>query len=154
MGSVPVPVQRTARIPSPLAMCVTLVLATSLLVILLNFILSLFRKPNGFPPGPPVVPIAGSLPFLSGIGVEKYVGPGIVSYGPVTGLFAGSYPFIMINDWKLARNLFNKEEFSGRLSNHTTLWARSTNGVSLGVVMTDGARWVGQRNFTVRQLKN
>jgi methyl farnesoate epoxidase/farnesoate epoxidase len=27
-------------------------------------------------------------------------------------------------------------------------------GKSLGVIMTDGAQWTGQRNFTVKQLKN
>ena len=68
-----------------------------------------------FPPGPPHIPIAGSLPFLFGIGVERYVSPKIVSYGPVTGMYLGTYPSIMINDWKLAKSLFMREEFSGRM---------------------------------------
>ena len=38
--------------------------------------------------------------------------------------------------------------------NPITLEARSTNGISLGLVFTDGQRWASQRKFTVRQLKN
>ena len=73
------------------------------------------EKPAGFPPGPPRIPLAGSVPFLRGIGVEKIVNSDVASYGPVTGLFAGMYPMIMVNDWKLAKSLFAMEEFSGRL---------------------------------------
>ena len=38
--------------------------------------------------------------------------------------------------------------------NYTTDWARSTGGRSLGVVMTDGKQWLGQKLFTVKQLRN
>ena len=30
-------------------------------------------------------------------------------------MYAGSYPLVMINDWKLAKQLFAMEEFCGRL---------------------------------------
>jgi hypothetical protein len=95
-------------------MTVTEILATLLLVIVVKFIIKLFSKPPNFPPGPPHLPIIGSFPFLSGSGVEKYVGNAVAAYGPVTGLFAASYPMVMINDWKLAKTLFAQEEFSGR----------------------------------------
>ena len=49
----------------------------------------------------------------------------VASFGPVTGLKTGSYHVAMINDWALAKQLFSKEEFSGRLCNFTTRWARS-----------------------------
>ena len=45
----------------------------------------------------------------------RFVSDKVASYGPVTGIFLGSYPTIIINDWKLARSLFLKEEFSGRI---------------------------------------
>ena len=93
-------------------MSVALALVTCLLIILIKYV---FKRPVRFPPGPPHIPIAGSFLFLSGIGVEKYVSPRIASYGPVTGMFLGSYPFIMINDWKLAKSLFLREEFAGRI---------------------------------------
>ena len=56
----------------------------------------------------------GSDPFLEGKGLEKIVGSQVASYGLVTGLCAGSYPLIVIYDWKLAKTLFSREKFSGR----------------------------------------
>ena len=93
-------------------MGVAVILGTCLLLILIRY---LFKRPVRFPPGPPHIPIVGSVPFLSGNGVEKYVSPRVASYGPVTGMYVGSYPFIMINDWKLAKSLFLREEFAGRI---------------------------------------
>ena len=95
-------------------MTVTEILVTLLFAFLVKFIIKSFRKPLNFPPGPPRFPIIGSFPFLKGKGVEKFVGNSVAAYGPVTGLFAFSYPMVMINDWKLAKTLFAREEFSGR----------------------------------------
>ena len=106
-----------------------------------------------FPPGPPSLPVVGSLPFLPGTGTEKFVSDHVTSYGPVTGLKAGSYYVAMINDWRLAKTLFTKEEFSGRLQNYTTKWARSWGGKNLGVAFTDGAFYNSQKLFLVKQLK-
>ena len=92
----------------------TELLVTFLVVLLVRYVIKCFCRPNNFPPGPPHLPIIGSYPFLKGKGLEKIVGAQVASYGPVTGLFAGSYPLVMINDWKLAKTLFAREEFSGR----------------------------------------
>ena len=73
------------------------------------------RKPVKFPPGPAAIPIFGSLPFLVGKGPEKFVNEYITSYGAVTGIYTGSYPTIVINDWKLAKSLFQREDFAGRI---------------------------------------
>ena len=97
--------------------------------------------------------MVGSLPFLPGTGTEKFVSDHVTSYGPVTGLRAGSYYVAMINDWRLAKTLFTKEEFSGRLHNYTTQWARSLGGKNLGVALTDGAFYNRQKLFLVKQLK-
>lgn len=37
--------------------------------------------------------------------------------------------------------------------NYTTDWARSTGGRSLGIVMTDGRLWHGQKQFLLKQLR-
>ena len=95
-------------------MTFTEILAALLLVVFTKFLIKLFSKPQNFPPGPPHLPIIGSLPFLSGLGLEKYVGQAVAAYGPVTGLFGAAYPLVVINDWKLAKTLFNQEEFCGR----------------------------------------
>merc|ERR1712032_420043 len=99
------------------------------------FYFLLYSRPSLFPPGPPSLPLIGTYPFLSGNGPEKYFGPEVCSFGPVTGLYAGSYPTIVLN-------------------NFTTNWARTMGGESLGIVMTDGKRWTSQRNFAVKHLRN
>ena len=95
-------------------MTTTEILLTLLFVLFVRFIIKSFYKPHNFPPGPPHIPIIGSYPFLKGKGVERFVGKAVAKYGPVTGLFCGSYPTVVINDWKLAKALFAREEFSGR----------------------------------------
>ena len=95
-------------------MTITEIIGALFLVILIKHLLKLFSKPKNFPPGPSFVPVLGSYPFLKGNGIERMVNKEVTSYGPVTGLFAGNYPLVMINDWKLAKALFAKEEFSGR----------------------------------------
>ena len=78
----------------------------------------------------------------------------VASFGPVTGLKTGSYHVAMINDWALAKQLFAREEFSGRLSNFTTRWARSVGGTNQGIVFTDGPLYHSQKHFMVKQLRN
>jgi len=89
-------------------------LLLGLLLLLLLFLLLTSRPPN-FPPGPPSLPIIGSYPFLRGKGLEKFFGAQVCSYGPVTGLYAGSYPMVVLNHWPTARALFAREEFAGRI---------------------------------------
>ena len=72
----------------------------------------------------------------------------------LTGYVVGDYYVAMINDWRLAKTLFSREEFSGRLSNYTTLWARSTGGKNHGLVFTDGAFYWNQKNFSMKHLRN
>jgi hypothetical protein len=98
-----------------------------LLLLLLLLLRRLAARPALFPPGPTSLPLIGSYPFLKGEGVERFLGrqvmgrmrcppvPQACSYGPVTGLYIGSYPVIVLNDWPLAKALFAKEEFSGRM---------------------------------------
>jgi hypothetical protein len=37
-----------------------------------------------FPPGPAWVPLLGSVPFLRGNGIEKFVGPSVKKYGKLS----------------------------------------------------------------------
>ena len=47
--------------------------------------------------------------------VQKLFSTQVCSYGPITGMYMGSYPLVVVNDWPLAKSLFAKEEFSGRI---------------------------------------
>ena len=129
------------------------ILLTLVFILLFKWLISLFSKPPKFPPGPPAIPLVGSVPFLPGTGIERFVSDYVSSFGPVTGLVTGSYYLAMINDWRLARTLLTKEEFSGRLENYTTRWARSVGGRNLGLVFVDGPFYHSQKLFLVKQLK-
>ena len=135
-------------------MDLTDILMTIILVIIFKLLLDLFKRPPNFPPGPSAIPIFGSFPFLPGKDSEKFVSDYVTSFGPVTGFVIGQYYVTMINDWKLAKSLFSKEEFSGRLQNYTICWARSQGGKSQGLVFTDGDFHSRQKNFCVKHLKN
>ena len=137
-----------------LGLTVTDILLTVALVLLFKWIISRLQKPPLFPPGPPSVPVLGSLPFLPGRGVEKFVSEYVSSFGPVTGLMVGSYHAAMINDWRLARQLFSKEEFSGRIVNYTTSWAKSFTEDNKGIVFANGSFYHSQKLFCVKHLKN
>ena len=91
------------------------ILVTVVLIFIFKYLITKWRKSSKFPPGPPSIPVFGSIPFMPGRGIEKFVSDYVASFGPVTGAYAGSYPSVMINDWKLAKSLFSKEEFAGRL---------------------------------------
>ena len=132
----------------------THILFTIVLVIIFKLFLDWFKKPPNYPPGPSTIPVFGSFPFLPGKDTEKFVSDYVSSFGPVTGLKVGQYYMAMINDWKLAKSLFAKEEFSGRLQNYTICWARSQGGKSRGLVFIDGDFFSRQKNFCVKHLKN
>ena len=48
----------------------------------------------------------------------------VCSYGPITGLYVGSYPVVILNDWPLAKALFAKEEFAGRIKYGKGFWCK------------------------------
>ena len=77
-----------------------------------------------------------------------------MSFGDIVGTFVGTYPFVLINDWKTAKELFTKEISTGRLENYTTAYARSSLGQNMGLITTDGRLWGTERSFALKQLKN
>lgn len=93
----------------------------ALAIYLALFAFSLFwlfrksRKPAQFPPGPPKLPVVGSLPYLaagkSGVHVSMRL---TEKYGKIWGAYVGSVPMVKIADFDLAKELLAMEEFSGR----------------------------------------
>lgn len=68
------------------------------------------KKPHNFPPGPPRLPLLGSIPFLKGATTNDKIWNPILEeqYGPVVGLYLGNAPFIMINDPRVIKNPSNQ----------------------------------------------
>ena len=76
------------------------------------------RRPKNFPPGLRRIPIighimTGSKPTLS------------LKYPNIVGIFVANYPTVMIQNFKLAKDLLNREEWCGRHSNIISQYLRS-----------------------------
>nr|AKH03506.1 cytochrome P450 3041B1 [Paracyclopina nana] len=113
-------------------------------------------KIRRYPPGPLSLPIVGTVDTLinggkAGILAEqKYY-----KYGPMMSFFVGSSTvFVIINDFQLAKDLFLRDEFSGRLKTWWHQNVRGNQGRNLGIINTDGTVWTEQRRFALKQLRD
>ena len=108
-----------------------------------------------FPPGPPSLPFVGSIPFLK---KKKGNADSVLDksfYKIASDMYTvwlGSTPLIVIQDFNLAKDLFSREEFCGRILTHHDQYVRGKSGHSLGIVATVGSFWREQRRFTLKHL--
>ena len=90
-----------------------LICSITLIVLL---IIKFSRKPPGFPPGPPRIPVIGNMPQKKGIALQQNISDMVEKYGDTIGAYAGNTPLIWLHDPKTIRKLFNMEQFSGKFS--------------------------------------
>lgn len=95
------------------------VLAVFCGVLLFVRYLQILRTYRTLPPGPWGLPILGSLPFLKG-DLHIYFRDLGYRYGSFFSTRLGSQLFVVLSDYKLIRDAFRKEEFTGRPSNEFT----------------------------------
>ena len=125
-----------------------LILALSFLSI---FYLYWKRKCRKHPPGPPRVPILGSVPFITmKRGIMDWVMDKSVTKHRLATVGIGPKDFIVINDFELAKELFGKEEFSGRQAPEFVLAQKYFDGKRHGILITEGAHWSKQRRFGLK----
>jgi len=122
----------------------TLTLCTLLLILLYISI----RRPPNFPPGLARLPVIGIVPKGSKPPAELWR-----NY-KVLGFFMGNRPSVQINDFALAKDLFNREEWCGRNNTFVSLYLRADSGKSKGIIFTDGQEWTDQRRFALKHLKD
>nr|CAH7768008.1 unnamed protein product [Callosobruchus chinensis] len=82
-------------------------------VLLLVRALQAFREAISLPPGPWGLPVLGSLPFLKG-DLHLHYRDLTRKYGSVISTRLGSQLIVVLSDYKMIRDLFRKEEFTGR----------------------------------------
>lgn len=62
------------------------------------------KKPDKFPPGPIRLPVVGGAPFVmvkdSLIHSFRYM---VDKYGPITGVYFGSHPAVIITDYEIVK---------------------------------------------------
>ena len=112
------------------------------------------KRSKTLPPGPPALPIVGSVPFLNTkIGLmQATVDKTLYHFHPkLCTVWKTFFPTIVIQDYQLAKDICSRDEFSGRpltLRHHGT-----TDGHPLGLLFSQGKYWQEQRRFTVKHLK-
>ena len=100
-------------------------LTTSLLVLLLAYLLVInTRRPTGFPPGLQRIPLIGQM-FR---GSKPYLG--LWKAHKIMGHFIGSERAVTVQDFQMAKELFNKEEWCGRGQGIISRYFRSDNGIN------------------------
>ena len=119
-----------------------------------------YKKPSGFPPGPPSLPLVGSLPFLP-LSVLKreyrlydYLQK---DFGDISGCMYGKRPIIAVSDPNVLRKLFKLDECAGRkpaASLLPKLRYGHQDGECRGIIFSNGEEWMEQRRFTLRCLKD
>lgn len=112
------------------------------------------RKTNPLPPGPPRLPILGSVPFLTtSRGLFDWALDASVTRHKLATVGFGPKNLFIINDFELTKELFNKEEFSGRSPQPFSVAHKFFNGKAQGIVNTEGKQWEAQRRFGMKTLK-
>lgn len=92
--------------------------STKVLVVFLSVLflvrgLQILKETISLPPGPWGLPILGSLPFLKG-DLHLHFRDLTHKYGSLFSTRLGSQLVVVLSDYKLIRDAFRKEEFTGR----------------------------------------
>ena len=126
-----------------------------LLFLLFFALIFIYRRRQKLPPGPPQIPLLGCLPFLNlKKGMVDFVLDPSVTAHPLATVRVLGRNFFFINDLDLARELFDKEEFSGKNPPPFVRKHRFPNDVPRGIVATQGHHWMTQRRFSLKSLKD
>jgi len=134
-------------LPSPLFTLILLLFLTTLIFLRC-------QRPAGFPPGPPRLPLLGSLlhvPHVPGL-LTNAAQWFIQRYGKLVGLYLGPYPAVVLYDYEDARDLFNQDVVSGRPDSF--VYRFRMLGGKLGLIFNDGEEWKNQRRFILKTLKD
>lgn len=118
------------------------------------FLIGLLRsslRPGGFPPGPPKLPFIGTLLHVDVRNLTKSFARLKKRYGDIFSVYVGNKPIVVLNNYKLIKEAFEKQEFSGRPGNFSgTFFQKGKTGITT----TEGKHWKVQREFLAGYLEN
>ena len=86
-----------------------------LVLIVCLIIYSQYNKRKHLPPGPPSLPFVGTVAILSDKDKDLITRKDFYKYEDMYTLFLGPFPAIVINDFQRAKDLFFRDEFSGKV---------------------------------------
>ena len=126
----------------------------TLITLILIYVLHFYFKRRNFAPGPPCVPILGCIPFVKNFGIRTMTSSETSHFGKIVRFDFNVYCYHMINDFHLAKELFNQEAFCHRPENFMINHIRGNKGQSHGVINTSGQEWSQQRRFSLTKLRD
>ncbi|VEN49099.1 unnamed protein product [Callosobruchus maculatus] len=139
-------------------MPVLLTLIVLFITLLLGYIIRIYGRPPGYPPGPTWAPIVGNLPQLRKL-AKKLGGQHLALWKlaqeyntQVLGLKLGGDYVITVFSYEVVKQVLLGEEFDGRPNNFFI--KLRCMGSRRGVTCTDGPIWKAQRNFVTTHLKD
>lgn len=109
-------------------------------------LMALVREMRKLPPGPWSPPVVGYLPFL-GVRHKTFLELAR-NYGALFSARLGNQLTIVLSDYKLIREAFRREEFTGRPN---TPLMHTLDG--LGIINSEGRLWKSQRRFLHDKLR-
>ncbi|XP_042882708.1 cytochrome P450 2C15-like [Penaeus japonicus] len=128
----------------------------ALVVLLLVFLPG--GRPKNFPPGLPMVPILGSLPFTNGPIKRSLINSLRKKYGDLASFGILHKRIVLVSNLKTIKEVFSQAKTAGRpaLFIITVRNNLLTNGrhSSLGILGSSGELWHDQRRFVLRHLRD
>uniref|UniRef100_A0A6J0SHH0 Cytochrome P450 2C19-like n=1 Tax=Pogona vitticeps TaxID=103695 RepID=A0A6J0SHH0_9SAUR len=110
------------------------------------------KKKKNLPPGPTPLPFIGNLLQLSAKNVTENLGKMSKKYGPIFTVYFGSDQVVVLYGYNTVKKVLvdNSDDFLDRGSFPS---ADKTNK-GLGVIMSNGERWLQIRRFSLMTLRN
>jgi len=126
------------------------------LVLTISFLFLIWWKLlRKLPPGPISLPLIGSIPFVTlKRGFLDWTMDEAVTKHQISTIQLGPINIFIINDFDMARDLFGRDEFSGRRVSKFQLAHRFFSPKAQGIINTQGNHWATQRRFALKTLKD
>ena len=132
-----------------------MLLVSLILVVVILATCRWYLNRRGLPPGPPALPLLGSLPFLHlSRGVLDWCRDPQLTRHRLATVSLGPQDVFVINDLKLAKELFEREALNKRDISEWEKVMKMMNGKIRGIASTEGEDWSKQRRFGLKTLRD
>ncbi|KAM7363718.1 putative cytochrome P450 304a1 [Cochliomyia hominivorax] len=116
-----------------------------------------FYKPEGYPPGPPRIPLFGSYLFMM-LADFKYLHKGVLKFSKwyktdIVSFYMGPFPIVAVHCAEGVREILNNSDYDGRPDIYLNRM-REPNTERAGIFFQDGPLWKEQRRFILRYLRD